>query len=100
MLFGWFCGPSKPAPSTQVDTSPSAKSRHSYANCLIVDPLNPDGIKPCCACPITKQKRDDCFMKSANGEVECKDLIQAHREYIHEGTKLIFRCMAGFGFKV
>jgi len=47
----------------------------------MVDPLNPDGIKPCCACPVTKQKRDDCFMNSVNGEVECKDLVRAHKEY-------------------
>lgn len=46
-----------------------------------VDSLNPEGIKPCCACPVTKRKRDDCFMNSPNGEVECKDLIEAHREY-------------------
>jgi cytochrome c oxidase assembly protein subunit 17 len=80
MQFGWFSGPSKPAPSPQADTSAAAKSNLVEKNCLIVDALNPEGIKPCCACPITKQKRDDCFMKSANGDVECQDLILAHRE--------------------
>jgi cytochrome c oxidase assembly protein subunit 17 len=80
MPFGWFSAPSKPAPSPQVETSPAAKSNWSDKNCLTVDRLNPEGLKPCCACPITKQKRDDCFMKSANGDVECQGLIQAHRE--------------------
>ena len=47
---------------------------------LILDPSNPEGVKPCCACLVTKRKRDDCFMNSSNGEVECKDLVQAHRE--------------------
>jgi hypothetical protein len=39
-------------------------------------------VKPCCACPLTKQKRDDCFFNSANGDVECRDLINAHRQYV------------------
>jgi hypothetical protein len=46
-------------------------------------------------------------MNSANGEVECKDLIQAHKELVPpqklpviEDGELIRRCMAGFGFKV
>jgi cytochrome c oxidase assembly protein subunit 17 len=64
-----------------------------------VDGLNPEGVKPCCACPVTKRKRDDCFMRSPNGEVECKELIEAHREYPAAEGRLI-RCMAGFGFKV
>jgi len=47
-------------------------------------------------------------MNSANGEVECKDLIQAHKELVPlppktaviEDGELMDRCMAGFGFKV
>ncbi|ODO06240.1 cytochrome c oxidase assembly protein subunit 17 [Cryptococcus wingfieldii CBS 7118] len=56
-----------------------------------VNPLNPKGLKPCCACPETKSARDDCFIKSAPGEgdIACKDLIEAHKA-----------CMRGYGFKV
>ena len=44
-------------------------------------------------------------MNSANGEVECKDLIEAHKEYrlLPPGALKMDvndRCMAGFGFKV
>jgi len=81
MPFGWFSGSSTPKSSQTTDASRTAKSIVNSPPSLRLDPQNPDGIKPCCACPITKQKRDDCFMNSANGEVECKDLIQAHKEY-------------------
>ena len=67
---------------------------------MVANRLNPEGVKPCCACPLTKRKRDDCFMNSVNGEVECKDLITAHREYGSVIVDLIYRCMAGYGFKV
>jgi cytochrome c oxidase assembly protein subunit 17 len=84
MPFGWFSGSSTPSPEKKVETSATLKSTLPLTEVCFVDdetdPLNPEGIKPCCACPITKQKRDDCFMNSANGEVECSDLIQAHKE--------------------
>lgn len=45
----------------------------------------------CCACPETKNKRDECFFNTSPDEasIKCQDYIQAHRA-----------CMAGFGFKV
>ncbi|WVR04079.1 hypothetical protein IAU60_001078 [Kwoniella sp. DSM 27419] len=56
-----------------------------------VNPLNPKGLKPCCACPETKSARDECFLRSNPGEGEeaCKALIEAHKA-----------CMRGYGFKV
>ncbi|KAL0947637.1 hypothetical protein HGRIS_013725 [Hohenbuehelia grisea] len=55
-----------------------------------MNPLNPKGLKPCCACPETKSARDDCFL--ANGpdaDDKCKDLIQRH-----------IQCMRSLGFKI
>jgi len=44
-------------------------------------------LKPCCACPETKKVRDECVLK--NGEENCHNLIEAHKE-----------CMRSKGFKV
>ena len=44
-------------------------------------------LKPCCACPETKKPRDECIME--NGEENCRDLIEAHKE-----------CMRALGFKI
>ncbi|WRT65420.1 uncharacterized protein IL334_002363 [Kwoniella shivajii] len=74
--------------SSSAVSSRSATPDTSNAN---VNPLNPQGLKPCCACPETKSKRDECFLKSnaGEGDVACKDLIEAHKA-----------CMRGYGFKV
>ncbi|KIL68501.1 hypothetical protein M378DRAFT_158302 [Amanita muscaria Koide BX008] len=55
------------------------------------NPLNPKGLKPCCACPQTKSTRDDCFLKYDKPEADekCKELVQNH-----------IACMRGLGFKV
>ncbi|KAN0141053.1 Cytochrome C oxidase copper chaperone (COX17) domain containing protein, partial [Lactarius tabidus] len=55
------------------------------------NPLNPQGLKPCCACPQTKSARDDCFLKFDGSEAgdKCKELVQAH-----------LTCMRGLGFKI
>ncbi|KAF8321788.1 hypothetical protein DL93DRAFT_1467868 [Clavulina sp. PMI_390] len=56
-----------------------------------VNPLNPTGVKACCACPETKSARDECFMKndpSAATEA-CRDLVAKH-----------IACMKGYGFTV
>lgn len=34
-------------------------------------------LKICCACPETKQVRDECMVM--NGEEDCKQLIEAHK---------------------
>lgn len=44
-------------------------------------------LRPCCACPETKQVRDQCIVE--NGEEKCMDLIEAHKE-----------CMRKHGFKI
>ncbi|KIM49557.1 hypothetical protein M413DRAFT_59795, partial [Hebeloma cylindrosporum] len=55
------------------------------------NPLNPKGLKPCCACPQTKSARDDCFLKYDPSEAEgkCKQELANH-----------IACMRGLGFKV
>ncbi|KAB0793776.1 hypothetical protein PPYR_13759 [Photinus pyralis] len=47
----------------------------------------PKKLKPCCACPETKKVRDACIIE--NGEENCQDLIQAHKE-----------CMRSMGFNI
>lgn len=44
-------------------------------------------LKPCCACPETKRARDACIIE--NGEENCTELIEAHKQ-----------CMRQMGFKV
>ncbi|GAA5966324.1 hypothetical protein JCM3765_005258 [Sporobolomyces pararoseus] len=61
-----------------------------------LNPLNPEGLKPCCACPETKKKRDDCFLKfgsnadeGAGSQDKCKEIVQEH-----------LKCMRSLGFNV
>lgn len=44
-------------------------------------------LKPCCACPETRQQRDDCVLKW--GEENCQGYIEAHRA-----------CLRAYGFIV
>ncbi|KZP05261.1 hypothetical protein FIBSPDRAFT_1054178 [Athelia psychrophila] len=54
------------------------------------NPLNPKGLKPCCACPETKSARDNCFMQEgAEADEKCKDLVKQH-----------VACMNALGFKI
>ncbi|KJA15938.1 hypothetical protein HYPSUDRAFT_47874 [Hypholoma sublateritium FD-334 SS-4] len=55
------------------------------------NPLNPKGLKPCCACPQTKSARDDCFLRYDPDEAEgkCKQELSEH-----------IACMRSLGFKV
>jgi cytochrome c oxidase assembly protein subunit 17 len=41
--------------------------------------------KPCCACPETRKKRDQCIIEK--GEEYCHDLIESHK-----------KCMKEFGY--
>ncbi|KII89375.1 hypothetical protein PLICRDRAFT_108989, partial [Plicaturopsis crispa FD-325 SS-3] len=56
-----------------------------------VNPLNPQGLKPCCACPETKSARDDCFLNAdpAHADEKCRELVQRH-----------VACMNALGFKI
>ena len=58
--------------------------------------LTPCLFDSCCACPETKQARDDCFLRFGHSVEEhgpdarkCEDLVRRHRE-----------CMASLGFKI
>ncbi|WVQ83542.1 hypothetical protein IAT38_005683 [Cryptococcus sp. DSM 104549] len=74
-------------PSRSTSSSPDSAAAVSKE----VNPLNPKGLKPCCACPETKSARDDCFLRTAPGEqeIKCGELLEAHKA-----------CMRGYGFKV
>ncbi|CAO1623266.1 unnamed protein product [Sympodiomycopsis kandeliae] len=85
--------------STSPTTSPSPSSTSitqplNTANKFITE-KNPQGIKPCCACPETKIPRDDCFLKYGHTDQDgeegwrCKDLVEAHRQ-----------CMKKLGFNI
>ncbi|KZT03466.1 uncharacterized protein LAESUDRAFT_704403 [Laetiporus sulphureus 93-53] len=80
-LTSWW-GSSAPAPVAEKAFDPTDPKQN---------PLNPQGLKPCCACPQTKSARDDCFLKfdSSEADDKCKELVQAH-----------VACMRGLGFKV
>ncbi|GAA6003276.1 hypothetical protein JCM10207_001838 [Rhodosporidiobolus poonsookiae] len=61
-----------------------------------LNPRNPEGHKPCCACPETKKARDDCFLlhgsnadSDAGASDKCKDIVAQHRA-----------CMRNLGFNV
>ncbi|KAF5288759.1 hypothetical protein FQA39_LY15250 [Lamprigera yunnana] len=47
----------------------------------------PKKLKACCACPETKKARDACIIE--NGQENCQDLIEAHKE-----------CMRKMGFNI
>ena len=58
-----------------------AKLNHDLLSC------SDKKLKPCCACPETKNPRDACIVE--NGEDNCHDLIEAHKD-----------CMRKLGFKI
>ncbi|KAK7872907.1 hypothetical protein R5R35_004228 [Gryllus longicercus] len=64
-------------------------SGSSKPEAAVVTPVSSDGkkLKPCCACPETKKARDACIIE--NGEANCKNYIEAHKE-----------CMRRHGFNV
>ncbi|GAA5883629.1 hypothetical protein JCM3774_001854 [Rhodotorula dairenensis] len=61
-----------------------------------LNPRNPGGLKPCCACPETKKARDDCFLRfgsnaddQADSGDKCREIVEQHRQ-----------CMRSLGFNV
>ncbi|KAG2020924.1 hypothetical protein CC2G_006208 [Coprinopsis cinerea AmutBmut pab1-1] len=62
-LSSWWSG--SPAPESKPYDPTDPKQ----------NPLNPEGLKPCCACPLTKRARDDCFLKfdAAEAPEKCKE---------------------------
>ncbi|EIW60946.1 copper metallochaperone COX17 [Trametes versicolor FP-101664 SS1] len=79
-ISSWWGG--SPAPAAPEKFDPTDPKQN---------PLNPKGLKPCCACPETKSARDDCFLKTDGAEADekCRELVQRH-----------IACMRGLGFKV
>ncbi|THV08032.1 hypothetical protein K435DRAFT_709321 [Dendrothele bispora CBS 962.96] len=70
-------------------SAPAAQEKYDPTNPKM-NPLNPEGLKPCCACPQTKSVRDDCFLKyGPEADEKCKELVQNH-----------LACMRGLGFKI
>ncbi|KAF8548455.1 hypothetical protein OG21DRAFT_1449075 [Imleria badia] len=54
-----------------------------------MNPLNPKGLKPCCACLETKSARDSCFLQHGADDGQCAELLKKHVE-----------CMRGLGFEL
>ncbi|CEQ39779.1 hypothetical protein JCM21900_003751 [Sporobolomyces salmonicolor] len=95
---------SSPTPSS-ASAAPPPVSLHPTLNRPLtnseaanpaLNPLNPEGHKPCCACPETKKARDDCFLKfgsnaddGADSADKCREIVEAHRQ-----------CMRSLGFNV
>ncbi|KAK7688947.1 hypothetical protein QCA50_007638 [Cerrena zonata] len=80
-LSSWWGGSSAPEPAGKPFDPTDPK----------MNPLNPQGLKPCCACPETKSLRDDCFLKhdATEANEKCQELVQKH-----------IACMRGYGFKI
>ncbi|EGN96388.1 hypothetical protein SERLA73DRAFT_94574 [Serpula lacrymans var. lacrymans S7.3] len=79
----WSSTPSASSPTEE-------KAKYDPTN-PAMNPLNPKGLKPCCACPETKSARDACFLQSKTGgdEGECAELVRRHVE-----------CMRSLGFQI
>ncbi|KAH7914078.1 COX17-domain-containing protein [Hygrophoropsis aurantiaca] len=69
-------------------TPPPSKEKYDPTNPKM-NPLNPKGLKPCCACPETKSARDACFLEKGGEEGQCAEFIRKHVE-----------CMRGLGFDI
>merc|ERR1711939_249700 len=87
---------SSPASSQALTPSTSTEPVVKASVNKFVSEKNPEGVKPCCACPETKKARDDCFLKygsniDEDGEsrAKCQDIVARHRE-----------CMRSYGFNV
>jgi len=93
--FGGSPAPKQQQQQQQQQQQPNSLSPTDAANPRI-NALNPDGLKPCCACPITKKARDDCFLAygsniddDGESREKCREIVQQH-----------IACMRGYGFKV
>ncbi|EJD52514.1 cytochrome C oxidase copper chaperone [Auricularia subglabra TFB-10046 SS5] len=81
----WWPWSSSPAPAA----APANPAKYNPAD-PAQNPLNPQGLKPCCACPDTKRVRDECFLNNGDAADEkCRELVLQHKA-----------CMAGYGFNV
>jgi cytochrome c oxidase assembly protein subunit 17 len=38
------------------------------------------GKKICCSCPDTKKARDECVLMKGEDDIDCKKLIELHKE--------------------
>ncbi|GAA5875615.1 hypothetical protein JCM16303_000683 [Sporobolomyces ruberrimus] len=87
-----------PPPSTKVHLHPTENrplTGSESANPKL-NPLNPEGLKPCCACPETKKLRDDCFLKFGSNADEGNDSQDKCRQIVEDHKN----CMRSLGFNV
>ncbi|KZV86582.1 COX17-domain-containing protein [Exidia glandulosa HHB12029] len=87
----WWNWGSSAQPQVQPDVCPVPAKKNKYNPAdPAQNPLNPQGLKPCCACPDTKSARDECFLNNGDAADEkCKGLVAQHKA-----------CMASYGFNV
>ncbi|GAA6000964.1 cytochrome c oxidase copper chaperone [Rhodotorula paludigena] len=108
-MWPFSSAPAAPSPSTPWHSAPPPPSGpvsfHPTENRPLtgseaanpqLNPRNPEGFKPCCACPETKKARDDCFLQfgsnqddGADAGSQCRDIVERHRQ-----------CMRSLGFNV
>ncbi|KAJ8591469.1 cytochrome C oxidase copper chaperone [Rhizopogon salebrosus TDB-379] len=79
-ILSWWSPSPAPAPAPKEKYDPTNPK---------MNPLNPQGLKPCCACPDTKSARDACFLENGGEDGKCALLIKKHVE-----------CMRGLGFTI
>ncbi|KAG1868900.1 cytochrome C oxidase copper chaperone-domain-containing protein [Suillus tomentosus] len=77
-----------PTPTPTPTPAPALKEKYDPTDPKM-NPLNPQGLKPCCACPETKSSRDACFLQNGNEEGKCAEVLKKHVE-----------CMRGLGFDI
>ncbi|KXS18430.1 cytochrome C oxidase copper chaperone [Gonapodya prolifera JEL478] len=76
--------------STTQSSSPALLAPSSLPPPKPTDTPAEPKCKPCCACPDTRQARDDCMiMYGEDGETKCAQLIKAHQQ-----------CMRDMGFNI
>ncbi|GAA5905102.1 copper metallochaperone COX17 [Sporobolomyces salmoneus] len=87
--------PSTPPPPFLHPTENRPLTTSESANPKL-NPLNPEGHKPCCACPDTKKLRDDCFLKFGSNADDGSDSQDKCRQIVEDHKK----CMRSLGFNV
>ncbi|KAK4471881.1 hypothetical protein MN116_005268 [Schistosoma mekongi] len=68
-----------------IDTCSMSSSTQNMSSQYVKKVLLDDQdkpLKPCCACPETRLKRDQCIL--THGEEMCADLIMEHKECLRK----------------
>jgi cytochrome c oxidase assembly protein subunit 17 len=72
-----------------TNKSEAAAKPASQPNVLTPEANATPKCKPCCACPETRQVRDECVFKYGDEAIQCQELIKKHQD-----------CMRSMGFNI